>query len=76
VVELCAKNHLKLVEKALEVNQLPFIEAAFLTGTSPKVLPIAHISDYPPFQTQHALLETIMKLYEKQLQRDLADFSW
>ncbi len=76
VVELCATNHLKLVEKALEVNQLPFIEAAFLTGTSPKVLPIAHISDYPPFQTQHPLLETIMKLYEKQLQRDLADFSW
>lgn len=76
VVALCATNDLNLVERALKVNQLPFVEAAFLTGTSPKVLPIFNILGFHDFQTFHPLLETVMKLYEKQLQQDLTEFSW
>jgi branched-chain amino acid aminotransferase len=75
-VELCVSNSLHLIEKALEVNELPTIDAAFLTGTSPKVLPISVILGYPPLKTDHVLLHKISEIYEKLLLQYHSDFRW
>lgn len=76
IVELCRSNSLQVIEKALEVNELPTIDAAFISGTSPKVLPISVILGYPPFKTDHALLHQIYEIYEKHLLQYLSDFRW
>jgi branched-chain amino acid aminotransferase len=36
-----------VVIKSISMHELTGVEGAFLTGTSPKVLPIRKIGDYP-----------------------------
>jgi branched-chain amino acid aminotransferase len=55
------------VEDNIPVNCLNQFNAAFLTGTSPKVLPIASI-DAISFPVEHPLIEQVKSRYEELIQ--------
>ncbi len=53
-----------LVEGKINVSNLPPFEAAFITGTSPKILPINKIENYS-FRTDNLLMRELMKKYDE-----------
>ena len=55
VLQICQTNHIPKVETAIPANSLNQFDGAFLTGTSPKVLPISSI-DRVVYKTNHPLL--------------------
>jgi branched-chain amino acid aminotransferase len=63
VIDLCLKNGIPVIETEIPVERLNGYTAAFLTGTSPKVLPIASVGDLN-YATQLPLLQRIENLYE------------
>ena len=64
VISICRDQCIPLKKEAISVTGLSGIEAAFLTGTSIKVLPVSHINGHS-FSTSHPLLLTLMKEYDK-----------
>jgi branched-chain amino acid aminotransferase len=46
-------------------------ESAFITGTSPKILPVAQVGDYK-FNVDHPILRRIMKHYNEMIVADIA----
>jgi branched-chain amino acid aminotransferase len=63
VVELAKHAGIEVVEKCIHYQEIEKQEAAFITGTSPKVLPIRQIEN-TNFDIAHPLLVHIIQLYD------------
>lgn len=66
VVEFCRKNEIELVNKKISLHDLSEFSSAFVTGTSPMVLPIRNIDDHQ-FTVRSLVLQDIMKGYQQML---------
>ena len=64
VMQLCENAGIRVIEMAIPANTLDQYEAAFLTGTSPKILPISTI-DNIIYNTDLPLLIKLRELYDK-----------
>ncbi|HEX3009607.1 MAG TPA: aminotransferase class IV [Bacteroidales bacterium] len=67
VIQICKENKYNLVMRSLSYSELPDMDAAFLTGTSPKVLPVKSI-DKLTFKLPNELTEEIMRKYDRLIQ--------
>ncbi|MCF8362457.1 MAG: aminotransferase class IV [Prolixibacteraceae bacterium] len=70
VLEIARDKNIQVEYKNLKLNELVHAESMFLTGTSPKILPISQSGDYM-FNVKHPLLKEISNEYEKVLIEDL-----
>lgn len=66
VLEICDQENIDVEYKALYPDDLKTVDAAFLTGTSPMVLPICSIDDMQ-LQIQHPTTTKILKKYQKMI---------
>ncbi|MGF7139794.1 aminotransferase class IV [Roseimarinus sediminis] len=62
VLELSRKLNYPIHFKAFTLEQLEQADALFITGTSPKVLPVCCIGQYH-FNVKHPILQTLVKEY-------------
>ena len=62
VFDICKKYGLHVEEKRIAGGHIQQYESAFLTGTSPLILPINRINDIP-FNVSHPFLRQLMKYY-------------
>lgn len=62
VLEICRKLKYPIHFKAFTIGQLEQADALFLTGTSPKVLPVCCVGPYH-FNVKHPILQTLVKEY-------------
>lgn len=62
---------LKLVEQAVPENEISDFDAAFLTGTSPKVLPIRSIGEQL-FDVQNQVVKRLMDCYDQMVREYIA----
>ena len=62
ILNLCKTANIQVVETEIPANVLNQYEAAFLTGTSPKVLPISSIEKFV-YKTDIPLMIKLQKLY-------------
>lgn len=69
IIDICRKEGYDLVFKAAKISELPDFQSAFITGTSPMVLPVKSI-DNQLFNTDNDILKQLSFLY-----RQLADDS-
>lgn len=63
VMEIAHTMDLKVHQRPIKRNELGAAEAAFLTGTSPGVLPVSHI-DGSAFDVGHAVLRQLQRAYK------------
>lgn len=63
-ISLANKYGIKLLEKTIELNTLNTFEACFITGTSPKLLPVNSI-DSNLFNTNNEEVKTLMNAYNE-----------
>jgi len=66
IIELCNKQNIELIEKKIKVEDLHLFQSAFLTGTSPKVLPVSEIKGNK-FEMEQFTMRKIMKLYDEEI---------
>lgn len=71
VVELARKKGFRIREKNLRLDELELMRAAFISGTSPGVLPIRMIDDVA-FDPGHPLLKVLMESFELLMQEHLS----
>jgi branched-chain amino acid aminotransferase len=67
VMECLAELKFNCFEKAIDLNQVATYDAVFLTGTSPKVLPVSSIGKQE-FETQHQALRRLMESYDAKIE--------
>ncbi|MDF2673051.1 MAG: aminotransferase class [Clostridiales bacterium] len=70
IVKLCTENNIKVIEAPIYSNSLDSYEAAFISGTSPKVLPIASIDDLQ-YSTSNETLLKVMEAYNNEIENYL-----
>lgn len=64
LLKVCEEIGVKVVQKAVTTADLPRIEAAFLTGTSIKVLPVAKIDGVMYNSSTNPLVQKLMKSFD------------
>lgn len=64
VFSICHENNIKLIEDDLPYDDISGFESAFITGTSPKVLPVNMIDDIP-YNVRHEVLIKLIDRYDK-----------
>ncbi|HYX06279.1 MAG TPA: aminotransferase class IV [Bacteroidales bacterium] len=70
VIEICRNNHIDFREETIPLQEIPKMRAAFITGTSPKVLPVKKINELA-FQVPDVLVDKIMHAYDEEINRYL-----
>ncbi|MDF1573762.1 MAG: aminotransferase class IV [Bacteroidales bacterium] len=70
VLEIARKNSIVLLEKPIAVGQLDSLVAAFISGTSPKVLPVRQIDEYL-FDVGHPFMQQLMNQFELLIRENL-----
>ena len=71
VISFCNKLNYKLIECPISIDTLPSMEAVFLTGTSPKILPVNRI-DQITYSTGHPMMKNLMAAYDDLIQEDIS----
>ncbi len=66
IIELSLKNSINVIEKDIHVNDLKDFSSLFISGTSPKALPINSV-DNITFSTKDPVLLKIMKIYDDEI---------
>ncbi len=69
VLTACAQLNYRVEFKAIDAtNELPLMEAAFITGTSPRVLPVKRIGSQF-FLPNHTIIQMLMKSVDEMVER-------
>lgn len=66
VFNICRSEKVALEEKAFKRNFLSSAETVFITGTSPKILPVRQVED-KIFKVSHPILSLLMKKYDEMI---------
>lgn len=67
VFELCEKLGIKIIEQPISVAMLKEMEGAFMSGTSPKLLPISKIDDMAFGSASNPVIMDLMKGYDNMI---------
>jgi branched-chain amino acid aminotransferase len=70
IFEVCKNKNISICEKRITMEELMKMDAVFLTGTSPKVLPICKI-DQTIFSTKNEIMRTIMTEFDQLIKKKL-----
>jgi branched-chain amino acid aminotransferase len=70
VISLCNKLNYKIIECPVSIDTLTSMEAAFITGTSPKLLPLNRI-DQVSYSTGNVMMRNLMAAYDQLILEDI-----
>lgn len=73
ILELCTKNNINFLEKEISLKDLDTFEAAFLSGTSPKILPINRIDEIL-YNCDNELLRRLMRIYNLEIENYVSNY--
>lgn len=69
---LANELNIEVEERSIHLEELTSFEAAFITGTSPKILPINQIENIQ-FDTQNAIILALIKAYDNLIEEYVSD---
>ncbi|MDD2586289.1 MAG: aminotransferase class IV [Syntrophomonadaceae bacterium] len=65
VMSVCKDNNLEVFEKCINYKDLQQIEALFISGTSPKILPVRRIDNLTFNSANHPIIRKLMQGYNQ-----------
>ncbi len=71
VLEIAAKEGIPVKEKTISIDSLDRIVSVFISGTSPKVLPVKQI-DEVCFDVNHPMLRRLMEKFDQLVDQNLS----
>ncbi len=75
IISAAENTGFKLVEKKIYLNEISNFESAFLSGTSPKVLPIRKVNSVV-FDVENKNLRKIMSDFDQIIEKDIRNFKF
>jgi len=75
IIDLALESGIDVVEGAFRRNEISDFDALFITGTTPKVLPVYNI-DTVPFEVSHPVIQHLSKKYNHLVAEYVRNFSW
>jgi branched-chain amino acid aminotransferase len=75
VIELAHQSGVSVIEKRIPLASLDEYDACFLSGTSPKILPVIQLQDHT-FDVRNPLMRFFMEEYNKLCKEEKENFSW
>jgi len=75
VMELATELEFTILETKIKLKQLPDFDACFLTGTSPKILPIYQLHS-SLYSIGHPIVTKLMAAYDAHTESYLKKFNW
>ncbi|RLD91032.1 MAG: hypothetical protein DRJ09_02355 [Bacteroidetes bacterium] len=75
IIDLALASGIDVVESAFRRNEISDFEALFITGTTPKVLPVYNI-DTVPFKVSHPVIQYLSEKYNNLIAKYVKNFSW
>ena len=72
IINLAKQNHITIEERTIHINEIQNMDGAFITGTSPKVLPIATI-DHHTFVSIPVITKKIMEYYNLLIEKSIRE---
>jgi branched-chain amino acid aminotransferase len=72
IIQLCNYLNLPIYFQRITPDEMLSMEALFITGTSPKALPVSSVSDNY-FDVNHLILRKIIKEFDQLLENDLRE---
>ena len=75
VIQIAGSMGIKLLEKKISSTSLKIYDSAFISGTSPKILPIRNIDEIQ-FNTKNDTINKVMDEYELMVAKDMLSFNW
>jgi branched-chain amino acid aminotransferase len=73
IINLCKKLELNIQEEKIDYRNLKNLDALFISGTSPKVLPIKSVENINFNSAQNEIVIKIMKEYDLVLKKDISN---
>lgn len=73
IIEIIKNLGLSLVEKPINIDEIDIFDCAFITGTSPSLLPVCQIND-TKFNVRSFALQKLMDEYSNAIEKDIANF--
>lgn len=70
IIDICRKLNLPLEERPIPVNSIDIYESAFITGTSPKVLPVKSV-EKQTFVVDNQITQEIQRAYDRLIDEDI-----
>lgn len=67
IIELCIENNIDFKEEKVNYKDLDKIDGLFITGTSPKILPINSINDRLFTSNVNEIIKVLMKTYDDKI---------
>ena len=71
VFEIAHGHNIPIIERSVSLNTLDSLVSAFISGTSPKVLPVKMLDNYS-FDVSHPVLKLLMEQFEQLIQDNLS----
>jgi branched-chain amino acid aminotransferase len=65
IIDICSNENINFAEERLNYKDIEKLNALFITGTSPKVLPINQVNDYIFSSGANIIVEKIMRAYNR-----------
>lgn len=75
IMEMCHDKNIVVEETAIYCDDFHTYEGAFMSGTSPKILPIASIDDLRLESARSSFLKELRKSFDDLINRDLEAYS-
>ncbi|HOO83053.1 MAG TPA: aminotransferase class IV [Prolixibacteraceae bacterium] len=72
VIEIAQEKNIEIEYRAITVSEISEYDAMFLTGTSPKILPVARLGEYH-YNAQHKMIRILLDAYNLLINRYVAE---
>jgi branched-chain amino acid aminotransferase len=72
VLQICREEGLEIIEKPVPMSELDSLTSCFISGTSPKVLPVWKLDGFQ-FRVDHPILKKLMAAFNQLVDKNLED---
>ncbi|QAT40564.1 aminotransferase class IV [Clostridium sp. JN-9] len=74
IIHLCKKLSYEVIEKEINYKDIADFDALFISGTSPKVLPINKVDNIDYNSSKNAVVKNLMNAYDQEVTMDIEEF--
>ncbi|EPY2305642.1 aminotransferase class IV [Clostridium sporogenes] len=74
IIDVCKNLNLKVEEEKVHYKDIGKLEGLFISGTSPKVLPIKSVDEIEFKSSENKLILSIMEGYNKAIEEDIKEY--
>ncbi|EPY2271693.1 aminotransferase class IV [Clostridium sporogenes] len=74
IIDVCKNLNLKVEEEKVHYKDIGKLEGLFISGTSPKVLPIKSVDEIEFKSSENKLILSIIEVYNKAIEEDIKSY--